>query len=292
VPKRIFIAVDLEQRTPDVVALGRLLSDATGAPTTLVTVSPYDPLGSSEESELVALREESQAALLEFGQAAGLDGSEARVIRGQSAARELQQLSEERDTGVLVVGSTTRGTVGRLLLGGVGQRLVSGAACPIAVATRGYGDRDPRTLDRIGFGFDGLEESQRALEAGVALAEAADATLRIISAFQRLAFGATGVGTFPIESVNTALRRELVTTHEESLDQVRTRVSVEGRFADGPADEVLARESEDLDLLVVGSRGYGPKRAVLLGSTTTSVARSASCPLLLTPRGTQFELLG
>src|SRR5215217_2961656 len=154
VPKRIFIAVDLEQRTPDVVALGRLLSDATGAPTTLVTVSPYDPLGSSEESELVALREESQAALLEFSQAAGLDGSEARVIRGQSAARELQQLSEERDTGVLDVGSTTRGTVGRLLLGGVGQRLVSGAACPIAVATRGYGDRDPRTLDRIGVGFD------------------------------------------------------------------------------------------------------------------------------------------
>jgi nucleotide-binding universal stress UspA family protein len=290
--KRIFVAVDLEERTRDVVVLGRLLRDTTGARTTLVTVFPYDPLRAPQDPELVRLREESRAMLLELGRAAGLDGSEARVVAAPFAARELQRLSEERDAGVLVVGSTKRGAVGRVLLGGVGQRLVTGAACPVAVAPRGYGEGGPRVLDRIGVGFDGSEEAERALDAGVALAEAAGATLRIISAFQRLAFGGIATGTLPGESVNAALRRELVEAHEESLERVRARVSVEGHFVDGPADEVLARESESLDLLVAGSRGYGPRTAVLLGSTTTALARSASCPLLLTPRGTAFDLLG
>jgi nucleotide-binding universal stress UspA family protein len=269
-----------------------LVRDATGAPTTIVTVFPDDPLGSPEAPELAALREESQAILLELCQTAGLDGSEARVIAAPSAARELQRLSEERDAGMLVVGSTTRGAVGRLLLGGVGQRLVTEAACPVAVAPRGHGEGGPRALGRIGVGFDGSEESQRALDAAAALAVAAGATLPIISAFQRLAFGAMATGALPGESVSAALRRELVTKHEESLDGLRARVFVEGRFVDGPADEVLTRASEDRDLLVAGSCGYGPKAAVLLGSATTALPRSASCPLLLTPRGTAFELLG
>jgi nucleotide-binding universal stress UspA family protein len=81
-----------------------------------------------------------------------------------------------------------------------------------------------------------------------------------------------GAGTLPGESVNAALRRELVEAHEESVDQPRTRVSVEGRFVDGPADEVLARESEGLDLVVAGSRGYGPESAVLLGDRTMAPA--------------------
>jgi nucleotide-binding universal stress UspA family protein len=293
VAKRIYVAIDLEQRTPDVLQLGRLLSDATDAPTVLVTVFPYDPLRSPDEPELVALREEAEGTLLEFGRTVGLDVAEARVIPGNFAARALQQVSEEPRTGRLVVGSTPRGPVGRLLLGGVGQRLLSGAACPIAVAPRGDGERAPRTLHRIGVGFDGSEESQRALDAAVALAEATDATVRMITVFQRLSFGGIPAGALPGESVNAAMRRELATTHQQSLDQLSDRgVSVEGRFVEGSADEVLAQESEHVDLLVVGSRGYGPKAAVLLGSATTALARSSSCPLLLTPRGTRFELLG
>ena len=38
-------------------------------------------------------------------------------------------------------------------------------------------------------------------------------------------------------------------------------------------------------LLVVGSRGYGPLRRVLLGSVSTELVRSAPCPLIVTPRG-------
>jgi nucleotide-binding universal stress UspA family protein len=67
----------------------------------------------------------------------------------------------------------------------------------------------------------------------------------------------------------------------EAGDAVRvTPVFREG----APAAEIVA-ESESLDLLFMGSRGYGPLRAVLLGGVTGAVVRDASCPVLITPRG-------
>lgn len=47
---------------------------------------------------------------------------------------------------------------------------------------------------------------------------------------------------------------------------------------------LLADAAADADLLVVGSRGYGPLRRVLLGSTSAGLVRSARCPVLVYPR--------
>ena len=38
-------------------------------------------------------------------------------------------------------------------------------------------------------------------------------------------------------------------------------------------------------MLVCGSRGYGPLRAVLLGGVSSALAHTAACPLLVIPRG-------
>ena len=48
-------------------------------------------------------------------------------------------------------------------------------------------------------------------------------------------------------------------------------------FVEDPAD-VLIRVSEHLDLLVCGSRGYGPLRAVLLGGVSRRLTAEAQCP--------------
>jgi nucleotide-binding universal stress UspA family protein len=52
----------------------------------------------------------------------------------------------------------------------------------------------------------------------------------------------------------------------------------------GPACE-LARRSGWLDLLVVGSRSYGPARRLLLGSTSTRLVHESAYRLLILPRG-------
>ena len=53
---------------------------------------------------------------------------------------------------------------------------------------------------------------------------------------------------------------------------------------------VLAERSADLDLLFIGSRGYGPLRAVLTGGTSGAVTRTAQCPVIVLPRGVEAPL--
>jgi nucleotide-binding universal stress UspA family protein len=229
--------------------------------------------------------------LLELAEAEGLEPAEARVIAGNRAARELQRVTEEPDTGLMVIGSTTRGAVGRLLIGGIAERLLTGAGCPVAGAPSGYAERPAPGRPRIGVGLDGSEEARRALDAAVSLARPSGAEIRVITVFQRLAFGAGTTTALPGPSANDVMHDELHAMHDAAVDGIPQGIPTQSRFLRGTADDILLAESEDLDLLVVGSRGYGPLGAVLLGSASTALARGASCPLLVMARGTDFDLL-
>jgi nucleotide-binding universal stress UspA family protein len=50
-----------------------------------------------------------------------------------------------------------------------------------------------------------------------------------------------------------------------------------------PADGLVAA-AHGVDLLVMGSRAHGPRRAVLLGSVSRQVAEHAPCPVVIVPR--------
>ena len=64
---------------------------------------------------------------------------------------------------------------------------------------------------------------------------------------------------------------------------------VVGRAVYGLAGEELAAFGEDLDLLVVGSRSYGPVKRLVLGSTSEYLERHARCSLLVLPRPAEVE---
>jgi hypothetical protein len=59
----------------------------------------------------------------------------------------------------------------------------------------------------------------------------------------------------------------------------------DGDTVPGLAHEELAQLSHHVDLLVVGSRSYGPLRRLLLGSTSAKLVHEAACPVLVLPRG-------
>ena len=201
--KSIVIAVDTDERTLDAIALGRVLAASTGAPTELLTVFPYVPIiGEPEQPELVQVREEAGETLSDLGREMGLEDAPSRSSPGTSRRASCSTSPNEPDTGVIVVGSTTRGPIGRLLVGGVGERLLGGAASPVAIAPRDYHETAPPRLTRIGVGVDGSEEAQRALEAAVALARKAGAAIRVITAFQPLAFGGVTKAALPSTSAN------------------------------------------------------------------------------------------
>jgi nucleotide-binding universal stress UspA family protein len=66
-----------------------------------------------------------------------------------------------------------------------------------------------------------------------------------------------------------------------------TRADVDVDVRQGSPPEALKRLSERVDLLVIGSRRWGPLARVLLGSTGEALMHDAGCPVLVAPRGTR-----
>ena len=61
-------------------------------------------------------------------------------------------------------------------------------------------------------------------------------------------------------------------------------------MAGGRVAGAVAKLSEDADLLVIGSRGYGPLRRVAAFTHTGRIMRAATCPVLVLPRGVGEQL--
>lgn len=184
-----------------------------------------------------------------------------------------------------MVGSSHRSAIGRILIGGTGERLLSGASAPVAVAPAGYATAGAG-IQTVGCGFDGSQESHRALAWAVELARTTSARLRVLSVHEAtlpvsLALG----GGLPTASINEVLRRQRGEELAQTMSALDAHIDGTGTLLDGDARELLAGESAGLDLLVVGSRGYGPLRAVLLGSVSSALVRSAQSPLVVVPRG-------
>ena len=94
VAKRLVIAVDTEERTPDALALGRLLAESTGAQATVLSVFAYMPILDADGQELRRLREHGRARLQALARDLNLGTATTEVVPGIFAARELQRVSE------------------------------------------------------------------------------------------------------------------------------------------------------------------------------------------------------
>ena len=99
---------------------------------------------------------------------------------GTSPSRALHGTAEELQAGLLVIGSTRRGSIGRCLPGSTADRLLHGAPCPVAVVPHGWQPKG--RIDVIGVGYADTPEGNVALTEALALARRAGAKLRVLSA--------------------------------------------------------------------------------------------------------------
>jgi nucleotide-binding universal stress UspA family protein len=177
---------------------------------------------------------------------------------------------------LLVLGSTHRGPIGQVFPGTVAERLLSDAPCPLAIAPRGYADRSHGGVGLIGVGYDGSRNARAALEMAKELARAAGDELRIIG----IAPGYAGVELPPpLEP----LRQETTRRVERALDAVSDDVAASTVVGSGDPAAYLEQAGVELDLLVIGSRGRGPIKDLLLGSVSADVMQRAPCPVVVVP---------
>src|SRR4051812_6253887 len=230
------------------VEFGLAASRVLGAPLVVVAVDD----GGKETAH--ALRR------LEFDLAQSDVFVETRAIEDGTAARGLARAIDELHPQLIVVGSTSRGPKGAMLLGTTAERVIGVSAIPVAVVPNGYA-RPARGVRRLGAAYVESAEGEQALRAAAHLARLGGVARRVIAAADPHEF-----------DEREPQLREQVAPYLEGLAAEVVIVADE-------ASAALTGASADVDLLVMGSRGLGPLRAVVLGSVSHRVIDRAACPV-------------
>jgi len=291
--RKIIIGYDPEHHARDALRLGQLLAEILAAKPVVATAE-YWPPGLLGPTDLRAQLEHdtAEAFAVARDELDGLD-PETRVVASQSPGASLQEIVEDERAVLLVLGSCHRSVIGRTLIGSVGESLLQGAPCSIAVAPRGYGGKDGEGMLRTAVAFEGSPESWAALETGIGIAERTHGELTVVTVagYPNLGF-AESYSTLSEGELHDYEREDKQRVLDLALSRVPPEMVAHGRLITGKPGEILTQVSGEFDLLITGSRGYGPLRRTLLGSATRRLLRSARCPVLVLPRGVGVDPLG
>jgi len=287
----IVVGHDGTEGGDDASTLGAQLANATGEDLVVVTFYPEEnPIGAGRvDAEWVAYMrehaEEANGAARKFLEAAGVTAAY-RVVGSHSAAHGLDDVAEEVHASMIVVGSSPRGARRRILAGSTAERLLHGASCPVAVAPRGVRERPADApVARIGVAFVDSDEARVALSVAVELAQRTGAALTLYTVVAPRAEFSPVAGRASEESLMAAVRESVRASMDTALADLPAGMEAADELLEGDVVEQLAALDErECDLLVFGSRGYGPVRRVLLGGVSRRLMRRAACPVVVVPR--------
>ncbi|MFF0341434.1 universal stress protein [Kribbella sp. NPDC004875] len=179
---------------------------------------------------------------------------------------------------LLVLGSRGLGEVRDLAEGSVMAHIATHAACPVVVVPAGWAPRQDRP-GRVVVGVDGSVRSEQAIGFAYEFAERIGASITAVLAWKDLQ--RTGDLLFPVHDPAVVEEDGAAVLAESVAGQAvdHPDVKVTEKLVLGTASRVLTEESRDADLLVVGSRGRGRGRGLVLGSVSRAVLHHAVCPV-------------
>lgn len=283
---KIVVGYDASSEARDALALARLIA-TEDAELLLCCVHPFQPVSAAvlAGEHDVPGRDEAMRRLDDAAaRLGGRAGVRTLAVAATSAASGLHAVAEEEDADLVVVGSSHRGALGRIVLGSTTSQVLTAPPCAVAVAPAGLRDAERSDLRRITVAFDGGREARRAAEVAASIARAHRGRLRLLTVVEpaATALGWSGPYVYP------EYREDALQIAREQLDDVTGELPgdlpVDGEIVEGRAADELILASSASDLLVLGSRGYGPVRRVLLGGVSARVAGAAGCPVLVVPR--------
>lgn len=208
---------------------------------------------------------------------------ETRLSHARPADALLAEASVEGAVAV-VVGSRGLSGIVAAFVGSVGIELAARSPVPVIVLPHEHASAHG-VRGRVIVGVDGSEPSGRALDFAFAQAEFAETELVAVSAWQPLVAFAAATGPIPPELFDDATAAEAARQAlEEELADARLRhpgVAVSTRVVRAHPVVALLEEATPADLIVVGSRGRGGFRGLLLGSVSHSVLHGAKGPVAI-----------
>jgi nucleotide-binding universal stress UspA family protein len=221
-----------------------------------------------------------------------LDGWVARAVGGEAAVhierraendlawRALVNVSEGAD--LLVVGARGSGGFLGLRIGSVSERCLHHAKCPIAIIRDV--ERDPvPTEECIVVGLDGSGNGRRALAWALDEARARNASVRAVTAWNTAPMAAFSGGVMVDIATFEDSARDTLTNALAEADTSGLTKPIEPVLVAGGAAGAIVAEAKDATLVVVGARGLGGLKSLLLGSVSHQVAHHAPCPVVIVP---------
>jgi nucleotide-binding universal stress UspA family protein len=202
------------------------------------------------------------------------------VLRGGEVPL-LRQLSESAQ--LLVVGE--RGRVGRMRMGSIAAHVAAHSRCDVVVV-RGDVNTPPIQDAPVVVGVDGSRASLAAAETAAHEASMRSAPLVVVHARPTVA-DPYGRGMPALSPRYARDIDENDPTHRAAQDvatRLRSRhpgLEVRVTLVDGDPAHALIEAAHDAALLVVGSRGLGAFRGMLLGSVSNDVVRNATSSVLV-----------
>ncbi|WP_017573236.1 universal stress protein [Nocardiopsis halotolerans] len=208
----------------------------------------------------------------------------ATVLAPEDAPAAL--LDEALPEDVIVVGTRGLGGVRAIMLGSVSVRASSEAPCPVVVVP--HVENPPPHRGRVVVGVDGSDSSRRALRFALHEALVSGSEVVVVNSWE-----------MPLPADAESLTADARLLHEDMFDRQSEEV-VAGLLAEvvddrtehleitalrtqsNPVDALL-EAGQDADLLVVGSRGRGGVRGLVMGSVSQGVLRHARVPVAVLP---------
>jgi nucleotide-binding universal stress UspA family protein len=182
---------------------------------------------------------------------------------------------------LVVAGSRGLGGFTGLLLGSVGTGLVANAPCSVAIVR---GDRMPAPGDPVVVGVDGAPTGEQVLTEGFRAAQRRGCPLVAVHSWQdptadvRIARGRESAGDADSwqQAVSDALSERLAAVGAQFSSVHAEAITSQGRPA-----AALLEQAKTAQLVVVGTRGRGELKGMLLGSTSRAMVQHAACPVLV-----------
>lgn len=292
----ILIGVDDSTRSEEAVAFGRRLAGATSGHVIVACAFAYSDMPSRAANPAYRDALKADASQTVRRMSALLEGIPAErvrtvVVAEPSPAHALHDLAEAHQASIVVVGATRTGHAGRVLPGATAERLLHGAPCPVAVVPEGYRTAGDFSIRRIGVACTASKEAKAAVAAAVEVARALGAELEVIGVVCVDLYGTSammGGRSYVVsgDDIERSVQEEL----DALVVGLPADVKAEAVVLEGDPAEQIVNRTTGLDLLVIGSRGYGPLHAVLAGAVSGRVAHDAHCPVIVVPRGVATPL--
>ena len=282
----IVVGVDGLQGGRDALALAQRMGHLAGGGLVAVHVHPYEPFPlRGLRTDIEALAQDEAQTLLE-GQLAEA-GVQARAIATAetSPGRGLHRIADGLEADLIIIGSPHRGALGRVVAGDTARAVIQGASARSSSRARAP-RRSPEkswasatTARRRAAPPSPGRSASPSPSAPPSTFCAPPSPRRASRPASRTA--STGSPSPPIAS--STPRGSWLRPWPNSATAPPAKPS--------PARPATSwsRLSQQVDLLVLGSRGYGPLRRALLGGSADRIVHGAACPVVVVPRGAHEE---